>query len=266
MRIERSIFLSFLCLFLFRPITAFGYERIISLSPQITESIYLMGAEKALIANTTFCNRPIDATKKEKIGTPQRPDLEKIVSLKPDLVIAAQEGNSLWFVERIRRLGINTFFFKRPRNFKDLSRNFLVLGGLLKKAETANNIIVDVEHRLYKNNESYPFGVLWQVGSDPIVVATKASFVNDIIEYAGGKNIINSDVPYMRVNIEEVLKNPPHIIVLMDMGYSIKTEEKRWKKYLKNPAFVILDPYVASSPTPVTFLEAVIRLKEAKNF
>jgi len=268
MRIKYSIFifsLFFLPLF-FQPLHLSGYERIISLSPQITESIYLIGAEKTLIANTTFCKRPPDALKKEKIGTPQRPELEKIVSLKPDLVMAAQEANDPWFVERIKRLGINTVFFKRPKDFKDLSHNFLVLGRLLKKEETAKKIVMDVKQRLHKNVKSRQFGVLWQVGSGPIVVATNASFVNDIIEYSGGKNIINSEVPYMRVSIEEVIKNPPQVIVLMAMGYSTEEEKKRWKKYLKDLAFVVLDPYVASSPTPVTFLEAVTRLKGAGNF
>ncbi|HOP85047.1 MAG TPA: helical backbone metal receptor [Syntrophorhabdaceae bacterium] len=268
MRIKYSIFLFFLCFLflLFSPLTLSCYERIISLSPQVTESIYLIGAEQRLIANTTFCKRPPDALKKEKIGTPQRPELEKIVSLKPDLVIAAQEANDFWFVERIKKIGINTFFFKRPKDFKDLSHNFFVLGKLLKKEETAKKIIMDVKQKLHKDVKSKQFGVLWQIGSGPVVVATNTSFVNDIIEYSGGKNIINSEVPYMRISIEEIIKNPPQVIVLMDMGYSIQEEEKRWKKYLKDPVFVVLDPYVASSPTPVTFLEAVTRLKEARNF
>ncbi|MCX7965139.1 MAG: helical backbone metal receptor [Syntrophorhabdaceae bacterium] len=261
-RIKRYIFFVFLILCISKPSSTFSYERIVSLSPQITESIYLLGVEKALIANTTFCKRPADAQKKEKIGTPQRPDMEKIISLAPDIVMGAQEGNQLWFIERVKRLGINTFFFKRPKNFKDLAYNFLVLAKMMNRQDAARKIIDNVEQTLHKREKSKQFSVMWQVGSEPIVVATKASFVNDIIEYAGGSNIISADIPYSRINIEEVIKKNPQIIVLMDMGYNIETEIKRWKSYLKDPKFIILDPYVASSPTPVTFLEAVIKLRE----
>lgn len=262
MKIKYCIYYVLVAFLVLKPLILLSYDRVISLSPQVTESIYLLGAEKVLIANTVFCKRPQEATRKEKIGTPLRPDIEKIVSLAPDLVIGACEGNQMWFIERIKKLGINTFVFKRPKNFKELSSNFYGLAEILKKEETAKKLIKETEDALNKNIKKRQFRVMWQVGSDPVVVATKASFVNDIIEYAGGKNIIEADVPYSRINMEEVIQRNPQIIVLMDMGYNIEKEEKRWKTYLKDTRFVILDPYVASSPTPVTFLEAVNRLKE----
>lgn len=263
-RTKTFIFLFFLNVFFIKPVYLYCYERVISLSPQVTESMYLLGADKILIANTTFCKRPLDAIKKEKIGTPQRPDIERIVSLMPDLVVGSQEGNQLWVIERIKRLGINTYFFKRPKNYRELSENFLILARLLNKEKKAEGILKEIETILYNTQKSKRFKVLWQVGSEPIVVATNSSFVNDVVEYAGGENIIKNEAPYMRVNIEEIIKNVPDIIVLMDMGYNVEGEKTKWKRYLKIkiPKFLILDPYVASSPTPVTFFEAVNELKK----
>ncbi|MCX8109963.1 MAG: ABC transporter substrate-binding protein, partial [Syntrophorhabdaceae bacterium] len=86
----------------------------------MTESIFLLGADRYLIADTVFCKRPDDAEKKIKIGTPLRPDIEKIVSLMPDMVFGSQEGNPPWLMDRLKRLGIKTHYFKRPKGFKDL--------------------------------------------------------------------------------------------------------------------------------------------------
>ncbi len=250
----------FVLLFILFPLISHGIERVISLSPQISESIYLLGAEDSLIANTVFCKRPEEAEKKIKIGTPLRPDIEKIVSLMPQMVFGSQEGNPIWFMERLKRLGINTYYFKRPKDFKELSQNFLMLAGFLQKEDRAKKIIHKTQTILDRLDARPCFKVLWQVGSEPFIVATSKSFINDIIRLAGGINIIETELPYSRVNIEEVIKKSPQIIVLMDMGYNIDAEKKRWQGLLKDPKFLIIDPYVASSPTPLTFVHAVERL------
>lgn len=252
----------FVLLILFIPWISYSSERVISLSPQITESIYLLGAEDSLIANTIFCKRPRGAEKKAKIGTPLRPDIEKIVSLMPDMVFGSQEGNPLWLMERLKRLGINVQCFKRPKDFNELSQNFLILAQILHREDRARAIINRAQSILEKRHNQPPFRVLWQVGSDPFIAATKKSFANDIIRLSGGINIIETELPYSRVNIEEVIRKDPHVIVLMDMGYSIDAEIRRWRGLLKDPKFLIIDPYVAAGPTPLTFVEAVEKLRQ----
>ena len=263
MRIKGISFFLCLVIFIFSlPWASFGYERVISLSPQITESIFLLEADAYLIADTVFCKRPAGADRKVKIGTPLRPDIEKIVSMMPDMVLGSQEGNPFWVMERLKRLGITTHYFKRPRDFKELSYNFLVLGNMLQREDKAREIIKKARKGLNGQNKYPPFKVLWQVGSDPFIAATNTSFVNDIIRHGGGINIIEAGVPYSRINIEEVINKKPDVIVLMDKGYSVEGEINRWRGLLKDPEFLIIDPYVASSPTPLTFVEAVERLRE----
>ncbi|MGB4224820.1 MAG: hypothetical protein WBJ54_13480 [Syntrophorhabdus sp.] len=103
---------------------------------------------------------------------------------------------------------------------------------------------------------------MWQVGADPLVVASNNSFANDIIVLAGGSNIIESELPYPRINTEEVILKNPNVIVLMDMGYNVQLEMERWKRYFNKVKFVILDAYSVGSPTPVSFVNAVKTLAE----
>ncbi|MCX8109815.1 MAG: helical backbone metal receptor, partial [Syntrophorhabdaceae bacterium] len=189
-------------------------------------------------------------------------DIEKIVSLMPDMVFGSQEGNPPWLMDRLKRLGIKTHYFKRPKGFKDLSDNFLALGKMLNREDRAREIIKKAAIALSRQSNYSPFKVLWQVGSDPFIAATDKSFINDIIMYGGGINIIETGIPYSRINIEEVIKKKPDVIVLMDMGYSIDGEINRWRGLLGDCEFLIIDAYVASSPTPLTFVEAVEMLRE----
>ena len=78
-------------------------RRIISLIPSVTRSLYLLGLQDEIAAVTIFC--PPEAKDKEKIGTILEPDIEKIVSLKPDIVIASKEGNRQVTVEKLRSIG-----------------------------------------------------------------------------------------------------------------------------------------------------------------
>lgn len=249
-----------LVLFLLIPIYGHGYDRIISLSPQITESIYLVGAEDRLIGVTEFCKRPSEALEKEKVGTPLRPDIEKIVARRPDLVLGAREGNPPLVMARLERLGIPVTYFQRPRNLSDLLANFLTLSRLVGKEEKGKSLVRMVESTLPKPKGKLAFKVLWQVGADPLIAASQNSLANDIIRYAGGTNIIESELPYVRINAEEVMVKAPQVIVVMDHGYSVEREMNRWRSLLGKTRFVVMDAYAVGSPTPVSFVEAVNRL------
>lgn len=245
---------------LFLPFTVHGYDRIISLSPQITESIYLLGAEEGLIGITDLCKRPPEAMIKEKIGTPLRPDVEKIVSMQPDMVFGTREGNSPLIMSRLERLGIKVHYFDRPKTLGNLFDNFLTLARIVEKEDKGKKIVEISYGALPKQKKSTGPRMLWQVGAEPLMVASNNSFANDIIVFAGGKNVIESELPYPRINVEEVMLKAPQIIVLMDMGYNVRMERERWRKFFRDVQFVTLDAYSVGSPTPVSFVEVVNKL------
>jgi iron complex transport system substrate-binding protein len=253
----------FILILILVPLSAHSYDRIISLSPQITESIYLVDAEERLVGITDFCKRPPETKVKEKIGTPLRPDVEKIVSMDPDMVLGSREGNSPFAMVRLERLGIRTHYFDRPRTINDVLDNFLTLSRIVGAEEKGKRIAEVTRRSLRRAETNRATRVLWQVGAEPLIVASQKSFANDIIRLAGGYNIIESELPYPRINIEEVILKSPHVIVLMDMGYNIQTETERWKRYFKSAQFVTMDAYSVGSPTPVSVVDAVNRLAEA---
>ncbi len=259
-----QVFLAAVLLLLGFAVTADAYERIVSLSPQITESLYLLDAGREVVAVTTYCRRPDEATFKEKIGSPLRPDIEKIVSLRPDLVLGSREGNPPWIIERLRRLGLNVIYFERPHNLEGLLANFLQLSETVGARERGREIVAGVRRGLTAHGQKEPYRVLWEVEAEPLMAASSSSFANDIIRLAGGSNIIDSELSYPRINREEVLLKKPDVIVLMNMGYSVQAEMERWQKYLHGTRFVVLDAYITGSPNPVTFLKAVRELEGAR--
>lgn len=239
-------------------------QRIISLGPSITEELYLLGSEDKLIANTTYCTKPPEAKKKEKIGTVVEMNVEKIFNLKPDLVLATSLTNPK-AKEKLKKLGIKVITFSEPRSFNQICEQFLELAKLGGKEKEAEEIIhktkasVDIIKKRVKNLQRPK--VLVQVGSKPLFVATGNSFINDYIEFAGGINIArNAKVGiYSR---EQVLKNNPDVIIIVTMGIVGEKEKEIWDKYktlnaVKNDRIYIIDSYKLCSPTPVSFGEAL---------
>lgn len=252
-----------LLFFLIFPSVGWSFDRIVSLSPQITESVFLLDAGDRLVAVTDMCTRPGGLSEKEKVGKPLAPDVERIVALNPDLVLASREGNPPWIVERLKRMGVRVRYFPRPHNFQELCDNFIVLGRELKRQEVARAIVDYVHRQLRSGDSSSPKRLMWQVGADPLVVASASSFVNDMIVFAGGMNVIETSLPYPRLNREEVLAKKPDFIVLMDMGYNVDVEKERWRRRLPGTRFIVMDSYITGSPTPVTFAVAVQKLRDA---
>jgi len=249
-------------------------QRIISLGPFITEELYLLNVQDRLIANTIYCTRPAYAKKKEKIGTVINVNLEKIISLSPDLVLATSLTPTNQ-VERLKKLGIEVVVFKSPKNFYELCEEFLELGRLVGCEKRAEKIINKAKKRVEKIREKtkgkIPPRVLVQIGSNPLWIAIGNSFINDFIEFAGGINIAKEEKTglYSR---EKVLEKNPDVIIITTMGIVGEEEEEIWQKYktinaVKSNRIYIVDSYKLCSPTPLSFvetLEELVRLLHKK--
>ncbi len=250
-------------------------QRIISLGPGITEEIYLLGAGDRIIGNTIYCNRPEVAKNKEKVGTVIKINLEKIVALNPDLVLATSLTDRKQ-LEKLKKLKINIVEIKLAKNFQELCNNFLKLGELLDKDKEADQIIKQVKQKIDSIRMRTTLlpkpRIIVQMGARPLFVANKDYFVNDFIELAGGVNIAwNAKTGlYSR---EEVLRKNPDVIVIVTMGLAGEKEMEIWKKYgaveaVKNNRIYIIDSYRLCSPTPVSFvetLEEIVKILHPQN-
>jgi iron complex transport system substrate-binding protein len=237
-------------------------QRIVSLSPAITEALYLLGLESGVIAVTTYCRKPPRAQGKEKIGSIIAPDIEKIVSLKPDLVIA-MNLTDIREIEKLKILGLNVATFRIPRNFSQLCNVFLELGKIVGKANEAKRLVNKSRERVFEVTnrvKSMPRQeVLVQIGSKPLFVATKDIFLNDYVEFAGGINIFR-DAGSGAISMEEAVKRDPDVIIIATMGISGENELRLWKRFsrmkaVKNKRVYIIDADRLCSPTPVSFAE-----------
>ncbi len=255
-----------------KPAEAAGMSprRIISLGPTITEKLYLLGAQDRLVGVTTYCERPPEALAKEKVGNVTQVNSEKIVELKPDLVIATSLTERRT-VEGLKRLGIRVIVFNEPRSYAEMSRQFLELGGIVGRERQAEGIVKAAERQvdaIKKRVEGLPRPkVFIQLGAKPLFAATKDSFVNDFIELAGGTNIAR-EAKTGFVSREEVLRQDPNIIIIVLMDAATGNEKKGWQKYhalkaVRNDKIFVMDPYRICSPTPRTFVDALEEMVKA---
>ncbi|MDI6758120.1 MAG: helical backbone metal receptor [Candidatus Omnitrophota bacterium] len=254
-------------LFLFIPFCAYGYpERIISLSPVLTEELYVLGAEDSLVGCTIYCSRPAEAKNKEKVGTVIEINLEKIISLKPDVVLSTPLV-SRKSKEKLKNLGIKIIDFPAAKNFSGICDQFLELGKIIGKELLTGDIILKVKDEvaaIKKKAKSLPnLKVFVQVGEKPLITAAKGSFINDFIEFAGSINIVkDSKDAYTRYSREKVIRDNPDVIIIASMGIEGVKEKEIWQRYktleaVKNNRIYIIDSNLFCSPTPITFVETL---------
>ena len=241
-------------------------ERIVSLGPAITEDIYLLGKGDNIVGNTIYCNRPKEAKYKEKVGNVINVNVEKIYSLKPDIVFATNLTNPK-DVKKLRELGIRVEIFTYPKNFNQLFEQFLKIGEIIGERKKAEEIIKNVKReieRIKKETEGRKrVKVLIQIGTKPLWVAGENTFIGDIIKFSGGDNIIKGEGGIY--SIEEIIKKNPEVIIITSMGIDTEEEKKTWQKYkmidaVKNNKIFVVDSDKICSPTPLTFLEVIKEL------
>lgn len=235
-------------------------DRIVSLGSTLTEEIFLLGAEDKLVGTTVYCNRPSAAQLKNKIGTVVNVDIEKIVSLRPQLVLATSLTDPRE-KKKLEDVGMNVVVFTQPKDFAQICDQFLTLGQLVGKKKEAEEIVATARARveeIKKKTISLPrVRIFVQIGARPLFAATSDSFIHDLITSAGGTNIA-ADAKTGLYSRERVLKENPDVILIATMGIVGVEEKKIWSGYKTlnasgNSKIYIFDAYKICSPTPLTF-------------
>jgi len=244
-------------------------QRIVSLAPSVTEGIYLLGAGDKLVGVTIYCDRPPEAKKKEKIGTLLEPDIEKIVSLDPDLVLGSEDGNFPYLLKKLMGVGLTIAVIPPARSFSVLCDNFILLGrliGMTSRAEAlvaeAKQSVADIRKRLEGSPKR---SVFWEIGARPLVTAGRGGYINDLTELAGGENIARKRRDaWLRYSMEEVVRNDPDAIIVARMGDVGEKEKKAWGKYktmkaVRDDRIMIMEPEDIN-PLPIYFVSGVEKL------
>ncbi|UCD15065.1 MAG: cobalamin-binding protein [Candidatus Omnitrophota bacterium] len=246
-------------------------KRIISLAPSITEYLYALGVQDNLIGVTTYCDYPKDAKNRTKIGTLINPNVEKILSLCPDLILTVKDINRPHSIEKLKDLGLEVIALKECETFDDIVSNLLQLSKIVGKEEKAEEIIEKAKRKMKELtddiNDTLPKSVFWQVNAKPLVTAGRSTFVNNIIRLAGGINIFAEiDSKYPRLNCEEVILRNPEVIILVTMGDVTPAQRLFWQKFkqidaVRNNRIYVVDANLVCRPTILHFLEGLETIK-----
>ena len=245
-------------------------QRIVSLAPSLTENVYLLGCGEQLVGVTIYCTYPEAAKSKAKIGTLLESDIEKIISLKPDLVLATKEGNKPEIIKALRKLGISVFVFDEAYSLTDIQTSITQLAQLLGKSHEAELLLAQVDERLKtvqaRIKSLKPCKVFIQVGFQPVMTVAAGTFIDEIVGLAGGINIAqDTKTRYPIYNLEEIITQDPELIIVTDMGDIGVQAKEMWTKYPQLKAVqagrvIILDTQATHdicAPTPEGFARSV---------
>ncbi|MFP4445405.1 MAG: ABC transporter substrate-binding protein [Desulfosudaceae bacterium] len=242
-------------------------QRVVSLGPIITETIYLLEADDRLIANTSYCNVPAAARHKTKIGTVIQFNVEKIVSLDPDLVLASPLARQQQLA-LLKKMGIRVVQVENPATFDRMCQMMLEIGRLLGTGEKAGAIVDRARQEVTAITEQVSRlprrKVFIQIGIKPLHTSPKNTFIHEYIEFAGGINVA-ADAATGNYSREMVLEKNPDVILIATMGSSkagARTEKDTWMNYpaleaVRHNRVHILDPEIVCSPTAVSFVQGL---------
>jgi iron complex transport system substrate-binding protein len=204
-------------------------QRIVSTAPSITEMLYAVGLGDRVAGVTTYCHYPPEARSKPKIGTYTEPNLERIAALRPDLVVI--QTNPINLGARLRALNLNVLEVSHD-SIEEVYASMERIADACGVAAKARTVIAQMKGQLALIHErvsrTAPVSMMFLVGRAPnrledLIAVGRASYLNDIIDVAGGRNIFRDAVaPYPKVGMEDVLARNPAVIV--DMGDMSQTE------------------------------------------
>ena len=202
-------------------------QRIVSLAPSHTEILYVLGLQDRIVGVTTYCNYPPAAAEKVKVGEFANISLEQVVGLEPNLVL----GTSMHAAEvapRLRELDIAVFIVDSQTVLEVLT-DIQTIGRITGREEVAADLVAKMRNRIEAvqtavEGEPRP-RVFWELGPE-LYTAGPGSWINDLIELAGGENIADDvGTPWPQLSVEVIVLKDPDVVVLADHNYG-ETAEK----------------------------------------
>ena len=252
-------------------------QRIVSLAPSLTELIYSAGAGENLVGVVEHSDFPAAAKALPIVGRFDLLDIERILELDPDLVVAWQTGNPRSSVHQLRQLGL-TVYVAEPKSLAAIPSHIERLAVLAGKELNDLKVIYDFRQKLEVLDSKYrhqsPVTIFYQVWDRPLITAGGNELINDIIRLCGGRNVFaNIRRVAPKVSREAVLKRNPEVIIAS--GMDIERPEwlddwLRWPslKAVANKNLFFVPPDLLQRHTPRALLGAAQicdQLDQARN-
>jgi iron complex transport system substrate-binding protein len=203
-------------------------RRIVSLAPNLTETLYALGLQDRLAGDTDYCDFPPDAKLKPKVGGAINPSLEAIVNLHPDLVLVTKSLNRLETVRSLDNLGIPSYATD-PHTVRQIISSTKRLADILGAPQAGVALAQDMEHRLTDlERRLAPVSrsqVLFVVWREPLISVGTDTFIADALQLAGANSIVDSTQSWPQVNLEEVVRQQPDFLVFAESHPPGSTQE-----------------------------------------
>jgi len=217
--------------------------RVISLSPANTELAFAAGITP--IAVSAYSDYPKQAKEIEQVANWQGMNFERIVALKPDVILAWRGGNPERQVNQLESLGSKVIWLdpQSVSEVEDALRQLAPLSPTPEKAyQAANDLATQFAELKARYKNSSPKKVFLEFSEQPLFTANKNAIQNEIVELCGGQNIFaNSRVPWPQVSREQVLVRQPQAIIIAGDSSKVPAVEQYWAEQLPVPVIAIND-------------------------
>ena len=237
-------------------------KRIVSMAPNVTEMLFAIGLSDEIVGVTDFCDYPEAARKKARIGGYNNPNIEAILALTPDLIVATPDGYSKERIQKLDEAGMPVFLVN-PIMIDEILEAMLSLGRVTGKESKAKQVVMNLRARVDAVKEAASLisaedrpKVFYEIGRDPLITAGPGNFVDNLITVAGGVNIASdasSDWP--NYSVEAVIMKAPDIIITASHTGSVENTADTWHRYRTIPAvqnnkIYTVDPDILLRPGP----------------
>lgn len=215
-------------------------QRIVALAPHIVEMLFDIGAGEHIVGTVDYADYPEAALKIPRIGGYHGIQIEKILALKPDLVIVWQSGNKASDIEQMEKMGLN-IIYSEPGKIEDVARELRKLGkhtGYEAQAETvASGYLKRLAALRQQHANIAPMKVFYQLWPEPMRTINKGTLINQLIEVCQGQNVFaDNPTPYPQIGIENVIVAQPELIILPDEKSNQVQPVINWQKWQEIPA------------------------------
>jgi iron complex transport system substrate-binding protein len=192
-------------------------RRIVSLAPSVTETLFALGLGGRIVGVTSYCDFPEEATSKEKVGDTINPNAERIIALRPDLVVITTASQLERLSRQLGELNIPVYV-ANPRTVRQVVASIRKLGEATGAEARAKSVADEMERRIAavegRVKELPKPRVLYVLQTAPLITAGRNTFINDLINLAGGQSITGSETAdYPQLSRETAIARAPEVIV-----------------------------------------------------
>ncbi len=213
-------------------------RKIISLSPGLTELVYAAGGSDFIKGVVSYSDFPEHAKTLPRIGSYNALDIEGILVLQPDLIIAWKSGNPKHQIEQLKRLGL-TVYISEPRDLTDIPDTIIRLGKLMATNDIAKQYARNFTRQLNELKQRYKTAInkeqartFIQIWNNPVMSVNEEHLISRVISLCGGENIFaQANSLTYSPNMESILELNPEIIIATGMADTSELWLKRWQQW-----------------------------------